>query len=210
MRKIVKGNEPLSLSQWKKTNPKGTYKSDLTHIERQDIRKKCTAEQYYLCAYCCQSITGERQDTVNEHVEAQSIAPNKSLDFSNIVASCNSRNQCDDAHKAQVFSLTPFMDECEVELDFSLSGRVSGSSARAKKTIQVLNLGDSKRNNKALIEKRKSLVLSVLLTNEIDPDDGIEDNELIDMFISDISSPHNGKLEAFSPVVVNILKQWLA
>jgi len=209
MREIVKGNEPLSLTQWKRRKPEGTYKN-LRHIERQDIRKECTTEQYYICAYCSQTITGEKVDTVNEHVAAQSIAPNKSLDFSNIVASCRSLNQCDNAHKAQDFSLTPLMDECETELNFSLSGRVSGLSARANQTIEVLNLGDSERNNRALIEKRKSLVESTLWTNGIDPDDGVEDNEIIDKLISKISSPSNGKLEAFSPVAVNVLRQWIS
>jgi uncharacterized protein (TIGR02646 family) len=209
MRKIVKGNEPLSLSQWKRLNPQGTY-HDLMPIERQDIRNGCTAEQYFLCAYCCQHITGENEDTVNEHVEAQSIAPNRSLDFSNIVASCTTSNQCDKAHKAQVFSLTPFMNECEYELKFSLSGRVSGATEKAKETIQVLNLGDTETNNKALIEKRKSLVQSILWGNGVNPDDGIEDNELINMLIDDISTPNNGKLEAFSPVTVNVLRQWIA
>ena len=84
-------------------------------------------------------------DCCNEHVEARSIAPNRELDFSNIVASCNSKGQCDDAHGAQMFSLAPFMDECEAELKFKISGRVEGVTARAKETIRVLNLGDHEK-----------------------------------------------------------------
>jgi hypothetical protein len=38
----------------------------------------------------------------------------------------------------------------------------------------------------------------------------LEDNELIDLIIDDISQAVDGKLEAFAPVAVNILKQWVA
>ncbi len=59
-----------------------------------------------------------------------------------IVASCNTPNQCGDAHKSQHLPLTPLMTECETELRFKISGRVEGLSDRAADTIRVLNLGD--------------------------------------------------------------------
>lgn len=208
MRKITKGVEPLSLKKWKSHN-NGTY-NYLTHIERLDIRASCLKEQYYLCAYCCQSINDENKSSKNEHVVARAIAPNRSLDYSNIVASCTTPGQCDNAHGSQPFQLTPFMQECEVELEFSLSGRVLGLTDRAKETIRVLNLGDTELNNRSLIEKRKQLTYSILFTNGINPNDGLDDNELLEMVIDDITAPKNGRLEAFSPVVVNILKSWIA
>lgn len=211
MRKITKVNgfEPQSLTQWKARNPLGNYK-DLTHVERQDIRIKCLKDQYYLCAYCCQSISGVNNDCMNEHVESRQLVPNRSLDFTNIVASCTTLNQCDDSHDSMPLSLTPFMAECETELEFKLSGRVVGKTQQAVDAIQVLNLGDTEQNNRNLIEKRKQFVASILLTNGVDPSDGLEDNELIEMVINDISNPVNGKLESFSPAVVNILKAWIA
>ena len=102
------------------------------------------------------------------------------------------------------------MEACETELIFKLSGRVSGRTERAVETIKVLNLGDTEQNNRGLIEKRKQLVHTLLLTNGVDPSEGLDDNELIEIMIDDLSTPENGKLEAFSPVVVNVLKQWIA
>lgn len=211
MRKITKrtGFEPPSLTQWKRQNPQGAYK-DLDPAVRVDIRAEGLKEQFYLCAYCCQSISGLNNDSMNEHVESQQIAPQRSLDFTNIVASCTTLRQCDDAHKSKPLPLTPFMDGCETELVFKLSGRVSGTTKRAVEAISVLNLGDTEENNKSLIEKRKQLIETLLYENGIDSSDGLEDNELIEMVIDDISEPENGKLEAFSPVVVNVLRQWVS
>lgn len=211
MRKITKvsGGEPPSLAQYKTRNPRAIY-TDLSDVERQDIRTACLKQQYYLCAYCCQSISGVGLDCMNEHVEARRIAPNRSLDFSNIVASCTTPNQCDDSHGSQPLLLTPFMDECETEFEFKLSGRVKGKTPQAVAAIKVLNLGDTEQNNRGLIEKRKQLVNVLLFTNGIDPAEGLDDNELIADLINDISTPNNGTLEAFSPVVVNVLKQWIA
>ncbi|MFA0464707.1 TIGR02646 family protein, partial [Vibrio sp. 10N.261.45.F1] len=92
---------------------------------RQAIRTEALAEQHFLCGHCCQALSGDG-DCHNEHVEAQDINQNRTLDFSNIIASCNTLNQCGDSHKSQALPLTPFMDECETDLVFKLSGRVSG------------------------------------------------------------------------------------
>ncbi|HIF9277974.1 TPA: hypothetical protein ACX6QU_000990, partial [Photobacterium damselae] len=122
----------------------------------------------------------------------------------------NTSNQCDDSHASQVLPLTPLMPECETELNYSLSGRVSGTTERANIAIKVLNLGDTERNNRSLVEQRKQQIISLLFTNGIDPDDGLDDDELLEMVITDLETPIDGKLTPFSPVVVNVLKQWIA
>jgi uncharacterized protein (TIGR02646 family) len=207
MRKINKGSEPPDLTEWKKKNPHGKY-NHLTEQVRRIIREYALKEQFYLCAYCCQRIENINS-CHNEHIEAQNLNPNRTLDFSNIVASCNTSNQCGDAHKSQPLPLTPLMVECETELRFKISGRVEGLSDRAIATIQVLNLGDYEQNNRALIEKRKQLCNTLLLTNGINPDEGLEDEELLEMVISDLSQPEQNEMEPFTPVVINILQNWL-
>ncbi|MDJ0620644.1 MAG: hypothetical protein QNJ63_28575 [Calothrix sp. MO_192.B10] len=101
------------------------------------------------------------------------------------------------------------MMECETELRFKISGRVEGLSDRATITIQVLNLGDDEKNNRALIEKRKQLSNVLLLANGVDTDEGLEDEELLEMLIDDLAQPQNDHLEPFAPVVINILRNWL-
>jgi uncharacterized protein (TIGR02646 family) len=211
LRKINKraGFEPQSLTDWVQKNPQGKY-TDLTYVEREDIRSECLQEQYYLCAYCCKSISGNNHDCMNEHVEARGIAPQRSLEFTNIVASCTTPKQCDDSHGSHPLPLTPFMAGCETELDFTLSGKVRGLTPDALETIRVLNLGDDRKNNKSLIEQRKQFIHAMMFANGIDSSDGLDDDELIKMIINDISTPAGGKLEAFVPVVVNVLRQWVA
>ena len=202
MRKISKkaGFEPASLSQFKRRNKQGNY-SDLTAETRQDIRFACTIEQFYLCAYCCKKISGSSDDTMNEHIIARKTAPHKSLDYTNIVASCTTPNQCDNAHGSHTLPLTPFDVECETDLDFKLSGRVVGLTDDAQKTISILNL-----DNKPLTEQRKIFIDTVLFTYG---EDAIEDNYLINIMIDELSQPEDGKLEAFAPVVINALRGWL-
>ena len=211
MKKINKSSEPLGLINWKRQNPSSVYK-DLSHVERQIIREACSQEQHFLCAYCCQPISGESKDTVNEHVEAQSLAPNKSLDYNNIVASCKTKGQCDDSHQSQPLPLTPLMDACESELRFKINGRVEGLTERARKAIKVLNLGDHERSNKSLVYKRKHAFVSLLLINQItlgNDDSDLVDDDLLMILKSDLEVTEDGQLLPYAPVLVKMLDQWL-
>jgi uncharacterized protein (TIGR02646 family) len=88
VRLIIKGQEPTELSTWKKANPLGRYQ-DLQGEQLQAIRQATIQEQYGLCAYCCKLINETNSN--NEHLASQRSAPNKTLDFDNIVASCTQR-----------------------------------------------------------------------------------------------------------------------
>lgn len=219
MRKIDKKNTPSSLENWVRTKKKKSVAERYNQIhseERwdilQDVVDACSKEQFYICAYCCNKISGNTLETRVEHVEARDIAPNRSLDFLNMVASCKDLNQCDKAHGNQELPLTPLMAECETELRFRLSGRVEGLTERAKTAISVLNLGDTEANNKALINKRQNMVDALIWTNYADDPNNLEfeeDKELIKRLIEDLKQPVDGKLGAYSPVLVNILRQIL-
>jgi len=90
-----------------------------------------------------------------------------------------------------------------------IEGRVEGLSDRAAVTIRVLNLGDHEKNNRALIETRKQLSNVLLWENGINPDDGLEDDEILNILIDDLSQPQQDQMEPFTPVVINILRSWL-
>lgn len=207
MRKIRKGNEPESLTQWKRSNPQQRYTA-LPPTERQSIRAACLEEQYGLCAYCCHGITLENAH--NEHVEAQDSAPSRTLDFSNIVASCNHSKQCGDAHKSQSLPLTSLMDECEIELKFYLSGAVEGLTPRAASAIKVLNLGETRKNNMALFSTRKALIESLLFTHSINPSElRLESDEVLSILLEELQQPdQNNRLQPFAPVLINVLRQF--
>ncbi len=209
MKKITKSDEPDALVAWRAHHPGKRYEA-LGPLERSAIRASCAVEQFYLCAYCCQSISGQACDTVNEHLLPRHTHHHLSLDYSNIVASCTTQGQCDAAHAHQTFSLTPLMDECESKLKFRISGCLEGTTERARETIRVLNLGDHERNNRSLVEKRKQLSHALMFTNGLDPNAPLEDDELLQALIEDLDEPVEGRLAPFTPVVINILKSWLA
>ncbi|WEJ61875.1 HNH endonuclease family protein [Thiomicrorhabdus lithotrophica] len=208
MKKIIKSIEPTSLTNWRRANPRGTY-DNLTHVEREDIRLKCLEEQHYLCAYCCQSITGENKDCMNEHVIPRNANPTLALDFSNIVASCTNRNQCDSSHGSQLLPLTPLDNDWEDRFKYFLSGRIKGLDDDAIEAVRILNLGDLEVNNRVLIEKRKRFIEALFLTSGINnPSNDLEDDEIVSLLIDELSTAKLGRLESFSPVAISIAKNW--
>nr|WP_241679168.1 retron system putative HNH endonuclease [Pseudomonas kitaguniensis] len=194
------------MTQWKRAHPQGLY-SDLPHTQRSSIRGACIEEQHGLCAYCCHAITLENAH--NEHVHARETAPHRALDYANIVASCNRAKQCGKAHAHQVLPLTSLMAECESELKFYLSGRVEGLSARAAKSINVLNLGDTRDNNRALFSARKALLDTLLYDCGVNGDDlKIADMDLLTALLQELQQPDaNNQLKPFAPVLVNVVRQ---
>lgn len=207
MRKITKGIEPAALRKWKRINPLARY-SDLTAEMRLAIREQCIQEQFGLCAYCCKAIS--LTTAHNEHVIAQKLAPQRSLDFANIVASCPTLRQCDAAHGSQNLPLTPLMNECELELKFFLSGRVEGLTERARQTIDVLNLGESERHNRSLVSERRELLSALLYRsgmNHYDP----EDDELLQLFLEELQqSDIEQRLLPYAPVLINVIRHQLS
>jgi uncharacterized protein (TIGR02646 family) len=205
VRKITKGAEPEPLIRWKRANTTSTY-PDLPPEERQSIRTSCITEQYGLCAYCCQAISVD--DAHNEHIEAQKRAPNRTLEFTNIVASCQRTNQCGHYRGTRSLGLTPLMDECESELRFYLSGRVTGKTARATASIEALNLGHTEESNRRLIGARKTLLDALIYSGGLHPEE-LEDEELLRILLEDLLTPEAGRLKPFSPVLVNVIRDIL-
>ena len=203
MKRIVKSAEPDELSAWKRKHPKKHLYADLTHVERQAINKANIQDQAGLCAYCCDRITEE--NSMNEHLLDRASDKKHQLDFHNIVASCTTPGQCDDAHKSQTLPLTPLMEECETELTYYLSGNVRGLTERAEQAIGILNLA-----NAGLATKRKTLVEALIYEQGESPDQlNLLEEELLDILVGDLEQADpNGQLKPFSPVLVNILKKF--
>ncbi|MCR8720444.1 TIGR02646 family protein [Pseudomonas syringae] len=209
MRKIEKGSLVV-LEQWTRSN-KGKKYADLTDREdiKDAIRHTCVREQHGLCAYCCRRITLEKTSAHNEHIEAQSLAPNRTLDFQNIVASCNQPGQCGKAHGHQLLRLTPLMVECEAELQFELSGLVAGKTERAQDCIKVLNLGGDQAANRGLIGERKAMINTLLYPHGMDASGlSLEGDDLLDLLHDELLLvDESQQLQAFSPALINVIRR---
>ncbi|AZF56867.1 hypothetical protein C4J84_0974 [Pseudomonas sp. R11-23-07] len=100
------------------------------------------------------------------------------------------------------------MNECETELKFYLSGRVEGLTPRALTSIQVLNLGNSRENNRALFGARKSILDALLYDSGMDGDDlEVADFDLLMMLREELQQPDaDNRLKPFAPVLVNVIR----
>ena len=97
------------------------------------------------------------------------------------------------------------MPECETEIKFYLNGQVKFISDRAEQAIKILGI-----NNKGLINKRKELINALIYTIGEKPNEiKLLETELLQLLIEEINTPDaNNKLEAFAPILVNILKDF--
>lgn len=208
MRQIIKGNEPVSLTDFKVNFPTLKYEnlSPGHEVVRVDIRSFCLREQYYICGYCCDRIS--INNSHNEHIVPQSntIGQSLTLDYNNIVVSCESKNHCGHKKKEQIIATTPLMISCENDIIYQLNGKMKHTNPNAQNSINVLNL-----RNRGLTNKRKAVIDIILFEYVGNLDNlALEESYYLKMIMEEISQPDvDGKLEAFSPVVVNVLKQFL-
>lgn len=202
MRHITKENEPPELVRWKRKNPGKRYK-DLSEVERQAIRRECVREQYGLCAFCCTRITASGRDAHNAHVQSQTDSPQRSLDWTNIVASCNNGETCGSSQGHATPPLSPLMPECETELCFHLSGKVTGETPRARESIELFQLDCDQLRN-----KRKKAISDFLYINEYYPpeEDPLSwDAEIWRAIITQCLTPdENNELAPFAPALAGI------
>lgn len=149
---IKKNDEPEWLIEYKKRHPTATYDADTFSCYREQLRKELVMEQHNLCAYCCCRISNDKAH--NEHIEPRHPkkgSSTKTLDYSNIVASCNNRDRCGakkgNDHEASEF-ISPLNPKCEEVFIYYPDGVMEGN----KYTIDLLNL-----NSYELKEARKAV-----------------------------------------------------
>lgn len=202
MQKITKKEEPFELSQWKCQNPSGRY-NELEGIIKYAIRSACVSEQFGLCAFCCKRINPKKDSSHNAHLKSRHQFPQYSLEWDNIVASCNTLESCGKYQDKNCPPLSPLMEECESELQFSITGEVAGLTERADSAIGIFNL-----NNPALINSRKWAISCFLYLNEYYPpeeDLSSWDAEILEALMEECMTPDdNGNLAPYAPILKNI------
>ncbi len=110
MKHIIKADRSKALDAWRvKESENPVYKdrplaySDLRNPTKDNLKLELIAEQYRLCAYCCQRISLSTSHI--EHLRPRSLDPNNQngtqLDFQNLVLSCPGDRE-DDGARVQV------------------------------------------------------------------------------------------------------------
>jgi uncharacterized protein (TIGR02646 family) len=230
MRYIKKGWEPSSLTAWKaqkSDNWQPTY-SDLRGEEKQDVYAALLQEQGYACCYCGMRIS---QDACHiEHLKPQSLFPDLTLDYANLLASCmgtgselkpedklatgeHSGKHCGrkrgNWYDAELM-VSPLLEDCADYFRYTAAGEILPTheqtmQAAAQTTIQQLNL-----NYSPLQTVRQATIASILtILPELT-------SEEVQKFINGYAQPNyaqpnnDGKIGRFAGAVIYTLQQWLS
>jgi uncharacterized protein (TIGR02646 family) len=171
---IKKGEEPEFLAKFKKKYPLKTYDSKEFEEFRIPLNFSLRKEQKGLCAYCCCRI--EKMKAHNEHIEPRNpgtYASHRSLDYMNMIASCNNPRTCG-IKKGNVYNedkfISPLDKKCEDMFAYYSDGVIEGNDY----TIDLLNLNDFELRNarkavyKALQGLDKQTIEMIYLQEETD------------------------------------------
>ena len=173
MRTIEKGSEPPCLTKYRKQHD-ATYKDYRQEIDintRDEIentgpdalRKALVRDQRGLCCYCQARIHPNDKKMKVEHWESQTGAPQRQLDFSNMLGAClggkghPKKHQSCDTHKGDLtlcFSVSDPTRPIEPHIKFLGDGRIKSDNTEIDKALNaVLNL-----NIPRLVSNRKAVL----------------------------------------------------
>lgn len=144
-------NMPENVQKWiDKTKPSTWNLSQDNQDAYIELREQLRQEQNGLCCYCCEPL---KAYATIEHVKCRDKYPKLTFSYENLLLSCQTLKQCDNAKGNQELPLTPLMIECDSEIKLNLAGELEGKTDRANQAINILNL-----NNRKLCDKRKRLI----------------------------------------------------
>lgn len=152
MRKIIRGTAP---EFWIKAHRQYRKYRELTDAQgdelRQRLREHLIETQIGLCGYCCRAIGMDNSH--NEHIKPQDSYERLSMEYKNLIASCNHGETCG-VYKKNKYDerfVSPLDDDCEDHFKYATDGSIIGITESGRITISLLNL-----NNYALKNIRKT------------------------------------------------------
>lgn len=148
---------PDNIQKWvKKNNPKQWNLSQDYWEGYESLREQLRQEQHGLCCYCCQAL--QPKATI-EHLKSRKNHPKFTYDYTNLLLSCQTPKQCDNAKGHQELPLTPLMQECDSEIKINLAGELTATTPRASQAIDILKL-----NTTTLCRKRQRKIDEIKFT----------------------------------------------
>jgi uncharacterized protein (TIGR02646 family) len=157
LKHILKKTEPPSIL---KSVTVSTYKeldsSEQGKKARGELRQALSQEQGYICCYCCQEL--DPRNSHIEHFRPQESYAHLSLDYRNLLVSCQGRLQKKEPRRCGMakdtwfdenLMVSPLSKDCEGFFEYTLAGEILATEDPAKQqaaqeTIDRLNLNDLK------------------------------------------------------------------
>ncbi|MFA1026710.1 MULTISPECIES: retron system putative HNH endonuclease [Pseudomonas syringae group] len=137
MRRVIKGTEPVSFTEWKASANEDwtpTYPT-LQNPQKRDLHNRLLQEQNFSCCYCGREI--ELDSSHIEHFRPQEHYLPLALEYSNLHASCLREtapgNPLHCGHyKGNWFDedlhISPTEDDCEQRFRYLLTGKIQSTS----------------------------------------------------------------------------------
>jgi uncharacterized protein (TIGR02646 family) len=162
MKYIVKSKKPKVLlnfkNEYRKKHGRNAVYGDITPDVKNNLKSALLEEQHFICCYCMKRIN--QNNSHIEHIKPQVRFPSETLDYSNLLLSCNgisnNKDNCghrkDDWYNAKDF-LTPINPDCEKIFTYSITGKMDALKENGKITISKLNL-----NSNLLVRARKEII----------------------------------------------------
>jgi uncharacterized protein (TIGR02646 family) len=181
--------------------------NDLDNSTKKQLRESLVKEQFHLCCYCMGRIEPTNEKTRIEHHKPQSLYPELTLDYENMLAACsNNHNRndeesqlhCDESKGNVEISRNPAADNVEVLIEYKMDGRIFSKDDQFQYAIdKVLNL-----NSARLLNQRKSMIDSVQTSFNIDRPGKPLNQKQLQKYVEKWSTPNQEKLEPFCQVVI--------
>jgi uncharacterized protein (TIGR02646 family) len=152
MKQIKKGREPKEFTEWKglaNDNWQPSY-NNLRNPEKAIVKMALMEEQGYICCYCEQELIAT--DSHIEHFLPQDSYPEKALDFSNMLCSCQNQikkgepRHCGNLKGDDKLSISPLDEDCERYFKYTYDGYIEPVNEKARITIKKLGLDITKLN----------------------------------------------------------------
>ncbi len=159
MKHIIKGDEPQEFQDWKalaNEDWQPTYQN-LRGIEKRAVKNSLMVEQGYICCYCERRLLDN--DSHIEHLKPQSDPDVDSLDYGNLVCSCQDQvkkgeprhcgNLKEDWFDDHLF-VSPLDTNCESQFAYTHDGRIQAlpkNNNAAEQTIKKFGLEIPKLND---------------------------------------------------------------
>lgn len=216
MKYIEKSKPPKSLIDYKST-PNASYEG----CKKEDIRIHLIAEQGAICAYCMGRISNEWNEDLSkpkceiEHFESQDTAPEKSLDYKNMLGVCNGSagqpeklQHCDTKKGNLPLSplLNPLSKNIEEYISYSSNGRIKSNNKVLNVELnKVLNL-----NMQNLVNVRKSkLDIAMNRLKAINPKGNWRASDLRKELRNWTTQSKEGEFEPYCDIAIYFIEKWI-
>ena len=153
----------------KKSNESSAWIDDSIKNIRVNLASEILKEQNSLCIYCEKLIKDYPNDCHIDHFKKRDFFSNFTLDYGNLVISCNNENRCAKYKDKKISKvdyknlINPVIENPEEFLEYTFYGELEAKSdlnksnkEKAEFTIKILNL-----NDRSLVEERKNTIMQL-------------------------------------------------